>query len=57
MKSKFDSEHVEKTGFVMGINCFFGTIKSVINSKGVVERDNDEMKKIKEQHEKEMVSK
>ncbi len=37
LKAKLDGEYVEKIGFVMDIKCFFGTIKSVFKSNGVVE--------------------
>ncbi len=37
VKARFDGEYVEKIGFCMDIKCFFGTIFSVLKSKGVVE--------------------
>ena len=37
VKSKLDGEYVEKIGFWMDIKCFFGTIRSVLKSDGVVE--------------------
>lgn len=36
-KAKLDGEYVSKIGFGMDVKCFFGTITSVIKSKGVVE--------------------
>ncbi len=62
VKAKLDGEYVEKMGFGMDIKCFFGTIKSVLKSDGVVEGGTGEMKKKEESQneevvEKEMVSK
>ncbi len=45
IKAKLDGEYVEKMGFGMDIKCFFGTIKSVLKSDGVVEGGTGEMKK------------
>lgn len=36
-KAKLDGEYAKKIGFVMDVRCFFGTIKSVLKSEGVVE--------------------
>ena len=36
-KAKLDGEYVEKISLWMDINCFFGTIVSVVKSDGVVE--------------------
>ncbi|MDO5532148.1 sugar transferase, partial [Sutterella sp.] len=36
-KARFDGEYVEKFGFLMDLKCFFGTIGSVLSSKGIVE--------------------
>ncbi len=62
VKAKLDGEYIEKIGFGMDIKCFFGTIKSVLKSDGVVEGGTGEMKVKKEEQveevvEKEMVSK
>ncbi|WP_416828179.1 sugar transferase [Ectobacillus polymachus] len=37
VKAKLDGEYVEKMSFAFDIKCFFGTIKSVLKSDGVVE--------------------
>jgi O-antigen biosynthesis protein WbqP len=37
VKAKLDGEYVEKIGFLMDLQCFFGTIVSVVKSDGVVE--------------------
>lgn len=37
VKAKLDGEYAEKFGILMDIRCFFGTITSVLTSKGVVE--------------------
>ncbi len=57
VKAKLDGEYVEKMGFGMDIKCFFGTIKSVLKSDGVVEGGTGEMKKEAEEKQKETVSK
>ncbi len=62
VKAKLDGEYVEKMGFGMDIKCFFGTIKSVLKSDGVVEGGTGEMKKKEEAQiegvaEKEMANK
>lgn len=62
VKAKFDGEYAASLnegkfkGFAMDMKCFFGTIKSVLRSDGVVEGGTGEMKKKEEQKEK-MVSK
>lgn len=53
-KAKLDGEYVEKLGLRMDAKCFFGTIKSVLRSDGVVEGGTGEMKKAAE---KEVVGK
>ena len=51
VKAKLDGEYIEKLnsgkckGFAMDMKCFFGTIKSVLKSDGVVEGGTGEMKK------------
>ena len=51
VKAKLDGEYVEKLnsgkfkGFAIDMKCFFGTIKSVLKSDGVVEGGTGEMKK------------
>ncbi|MBE6600260.1 MAG: sugar transferase [Ruminococcaceae bacterium] len=47
VKAKLDGEYVEKMSFVFDIKCFFGTIKSVLKSEGVVEGGTGEIKKNK----------
>jgi O-antigen biosynthesis protein WbqP len=37
VKAKLDGEYTKKIGFIMDVKCFFGTISSVLRSKGVVE--------------------
>ena len=37
VKAKLDGEYVENIGLRMDLKCFFGTIKSVVKSEGVVE--------------------
>ena len=63
VKAKFDGEYTTALnaggfkGFAMDIKCFFGTIRSVLKSDGVVEGGTGEMKKHNEKNEKEFVSK
>lgn len=51
VKAKLDGEYVEKLnagglrGFGMDLRCFFGTIRSVLRSDGVVEGGTGEMEK------------
>ena len=52
VKAKLDGEYVEKMGFCFDCKCFFGTIKSVLKSDGVVEGGTGEMKKKEEEAEK-----
>lgn len=44
-KARYDGIYVEKLSFIMDCSCFFGTIKSVLKSEGVVEGGTGEMKK------------
>ena len=58
VKAKLDGEYVEKMSLWFDIKCFFGTIKSVLKSDGVVEGGTGEMKKQEEQNaDKETVDK
>ena len=57
VKARFDGEYVKKMGWGMDVKCFFGSIKSVLKSDGVVEGGTGEMKKKEEQPEKETVGK
>ncbi|MBP3339459.1 MAG: sugar transferase [Lachnospiraceae bacterium] len=45
VKAKLDGEYVEKLSFAFDCKCFFGTIKSVLKSDGVVEGGTGEMAK------------
>ncbi len=45
VKAKLDGEYVEKMSFGLDVKCFFGTVKSVMKSDGVVEGGTGEMKK------------
>lgn len=51
IKAKLDGEYVEKMSFGFDCKCFFGTIKSVLKSEGVVEGGTGEMKKRAQQEE------
>lgn len=53
VKAKLDGEYVEKMSFAFDCKCFFGTIKSVLKSDGVVEGGTGEMKKETEKEEQE----
>ena len=63
VKAKFDGEYTDALnagkfkGFAMDVKCFFGTIKSVLKSDGVVEGGTGEMKKQKEKKENELAEK
>ena len=54
VKAKLDGEYVEKMSFAFDCKCFFGTIKSVLKSDGVVEGGTGEMKKEAEKQEQEV---
>lgn len=57
VKAKFDGEYAAALnagkfkGFAMDVKCFFGTIKSVLKSDGVVEGGTGELKKKEEKKE------
>ena len=57
VKAALDGEYVQKMSFGFDCKCFFGTIKSVLKSDGVVEGGTGELKKQEEQKEEEMVTK
>lgn len=63
VKAKFDGEYAAALnagkfkGFAMDVKCFFGTIKSVLKSEGVVEGGTGEMKKQEQNKEEELISK
>lgn len=45
IKARLDGEYVNRMSFLFDCKCFFGTIKSVLRSDGVVEGGTGEMKK------------
>lgn len=45
-KARFDGEYVEKSGLMMDLKCFFGTISKVISSEGYVEGGSGSNKKM-----------
>ncbi len=45
VKAKLDGEYVQNLSFGFDVKCFFGTIKSVLKSDGVVEGGTGEMAK------------
>ena len=51
LKAKLDGEYVEKMSFGFDCKCFFGTIKSVLKSDGVVEGGTGELEKQKKEKE------
>lgn len=57
VKAALDGEYVKNMSFGFDCKCFFGTIKSVLKSDGVVEGGTGEMKKQEEEKEKETVEK
>ena len=48
VKAKLDGEYVKNLSFVFDCKCFFGTIKSVLGSEGVVEGGTGKMEEEKE---------
>ena len=48
VKARLDGEYVERMSFGFDCKCFFGTVKSVLKSDGVVEGGTGEMKKQEE---------
>lgn len=57
VKAKYDGEYVDNMGFLFDCKCFFGTIKSVLRSDGVVEGGTGEMKNQEEQKREETATK
>ena len=57
IKAKLDGEYVKNLGLRMDIKCFFGTIKSVVKSDGVVEGGTGAIKQDTSSKVKETVSK
>lgn len=47
VKAKLDGEYVKRMSFAFDCKCFFGTIKSVLTSDGVVEGGTGEMERQK----------
>ena len=45
VKAKLDGEYIEKLSFGFDVKCFFGTIKSVLKSDGIVEGGTGELNK------------
>ena len=56
-KAKFDGEYVECMSFGFDCKCFFGTVKSVLKSDGVVEGGTGEMERKQQEKEKETAGK
>ena len=56
VKAKLDGEYVEKLSFGFDCKCFFGTIKAVLSSDGVVEGGTGEIHR-QEEEQKETVNK
>ena len=54
MKAKLDGDYVEKMSLGMDMKCFFGTIKSVLMSDGIVEGGTGEMAKAYEKQKKDV---
>ena len=56
LKARLDGEYVERlgsssiNGFMMDVKCFFGTIKSVLKSEGVVEGGTGEIERRAEEN-------
>ena len=48
VKAKLDGEYVEKMNFGFDCKCFFGTVKSVMRSDGVVEGGTGELERKKQ---------
>ncbi len=57
VKARLDGDYVENLSFSFDCKCFFGTIKSVLKSDGVVEGGTGEMKKQEEEKKEETVAK
>ncbi len=55
IKASLDGEYVKRMGFFFDCKCFFGTVKSVLKSDGVVEGGTGELKKQAEEKEKEPI--
>ena len=51
LKAKLDGEYVEKMSLGFDCKCFFGTVKSVLKSDGVVEGGTGELEKQKKEQE------
>ena len=46
VKARLDGEYIEKMSFGFDLKCFFGTVKSVLKSDGVVEGGTGEINKL-----------
>ena len=49
VKAKLDGEYVKRISFLFDLKCFFGTIRSVLKSDGVVEGGTGELHKREEE--------
>ena len=47
VKARFDGEYVQNLSFAFDCKCFFGTIRSVLKSEGVVEGGTGQLEKEK----------
>lgn len=47
VKARFDGEYVQNLSFALDCKCFFGTIRSVLKSEGVVEGGTGQLEKEK----------
>ncbi len=57
VKARLDGEYVEKMSFLFDCKCFFGTVRAILKSDGVVEGGTGEIEKKKKEQEKEAVVK
>lgn len=48
VKARLDGEYTEKLSFAFDVKCFFGTIRAVLRSDGVVEGQNEGSEQVKE---------
>lgn len=55
IKARLDGEYVERMSFLFDCKCFFGTVKSVLKSDGVVEGGTGEMNKHEDEKEETII--
>ena len=55
VKAKLDGDYVKNLSFGFDCKCFFGTIKAVLKSDGVVEGGTGEMHRREDSHDEELV--